>query len=297
MSSTVCIVLCFLCVMAAQWDQPEWKEYALLDSGDGWKAERFGELSLLRPETAAIWPLQKPLTYWQSRVHAAFSFTSKKTGQWNGQLPDRWPLHAPVSCGGFTLLLEPTAFKHVGVFPEQASNWAFIIDQVQRLGGGKVLNLFAYTGAASLAARAAGADVTHVDSIRQVIDWTRQNMEASGLDGIRWVVEDALKFMQREVKRGNTYQGIIMDPPTWGLGTKGEKWRLEDQINTLFSAASALLAPKSFAVVSTYSGLTPTAVESLAKRHFNGTAEGREVSLSGADGTRLPLGNTLRIIQ
>jgi 23S rRNA (cytosine1962-C5)-methyltransferase len=284
--------------MAHSWTLPDWTDYRLLDCGDGWKVEEFAGRILLRPETVAVWPLAKPLDFWERKADARFEFTSKKTGKWHTspKFPDRWTLRVPESCGGFRMNLELTAFKHVGIFPEQASNWAFITEQLQGKPEAKVLNLFAYTGGASLAAKAAGADVTHVDSIKQVINWTRENMESSGLEGIRWVVEDALKFMQREVRRGNRYTGIIMDPPTWGLGAKGEKWRLEDQINTLFQAAAELLEPDHFLVVSTYSGLTPTMVESLAARHLgHSRGEGRELVLHSDTGVNLPLGNTLRV--
>lgn len=294
------VLLLFLWPMAQTWTFPEWDDYQLLDCGDGWKVEQFAGRVLLRPETAAIWPLAQPLEHWDLKSGARFDFTSKKSGKWSVDpgFPERWSIRVPQACGGFRMNLELTAFKHVGIFPEQASNWAFITEQLQGKPGAKVLNLFAYTGGASLAAKAAGADVTHVDSIKQVIGWTRENMESSGLDGIRWVVEDALKFMQREVRRGNRYTGIIMDPPTWGLGAKGEKWRLEDQINTLFQAAAELLEPEHFLVVSTYSGLTPTMVEALAARHFgHQRSKGRELVLHASTGIDLPLGNTLRISQ
>lgn len=310
--------------------------------------ERFGKRALLRPETSAIWPMDRDLEFWKKHVDAWFEFTSKKSGVWNnssGATPN-WNISVPEACGGFRMGLELTAFKHVGIFPEQASNWAFITDQLAGkagdsgdgsadmavLDGGvsngstsnggssnggvsnggtsnggaandgraKVLNLFAYTGGASLAAAAAGADVTHVDSIKQVISWTRSNMESSKLEGIRWVIEDALKFMQREARRGNRYTGIIMDPPTWGLGAKGEKWRLEDQINVLFETAASLLEEEHFAVISTYSGLTATMVEQLARHHFPASkAEARELVLASGELGRqngfLPLGNTLRL--
>lgn len=293
------VLLLFLWPVAIHWQQPQWEEYLLLDSGDGWKAERFGDRVLLRPETSAVWPMERSLEFWQKHVDAWFEFNSKKSGFWNNSkgVTPNWNLHVPEACGGFRMGLELTAFKHVGIFPEQASNWAYIVEQLGRFEkGAKVLNLFAYTGGASLAAASMGADVTHVDSIKQVVSWTRENMERSKLEGIRWVVEDALKFMQREARRGNKYVGIIMDPPTWGLGAKGEKWRLEDQINTLFATASELLEEQHFGVISTYSGLTATMVEQLARVHFTSSdAEARELAIPIQNSGQLPLGNTLRL--
>ena len=147
-----------------------------------------------------------------------------------------------------------TSFKHVGLFPEQAENWEFIFREVRRLGAGaRVLNLFAYTGGASLAARAAGADVTHVDSVKPVVSWARENMEASGMDGIRWIVEDALKFVRREARRGRRYDGIVLDPPAYGRGAAGEKWVLEEHINEMLSLCGELLSARgSFFVLNIY---------------------------------------------
>ena len=193
-----------------------------------------------------------------------------------------------------TFQLEMTKFKHVGLFPEQAENWEYIAEHLKP--GNRFLNLFAYTGGASIAARAAGADVTHVDAIRQVIDWTRVNMELSGLDGIRWVVEDALKFAEREQKRGNTYDGIVLDPPTWGLGPKGEKWRLEDQLTRLCEAVADIVAPGGFIIMNTYSGISPTALETLWSRLLpTAASEVGELCLEGKDGHMIPTGSLIRL--
>ena len=198
----------------------------------------------------------------------------------------------------FRLRLGLTAFKHVGIFPEQAPNWEFIYSQVQRVAEAKrklmrpdgdageaatdtrpkVLNLFAYTGGASLAAKAAGADVTHLDSIKQVVTWARGNMEASGLDGIRWIVEDAMKFVQREERRGNLYDGIILDPPAYGHGPNGEKWKLDDSLFGLLRSVSHILKPQnSFMVLNLYSnGYSAALGETLVRQAF-----GRDFGLSG----------------
>lgn len=200
---------------------PDFPDYELLDTGDFEKLERFGRHVTRRPEPQAIWRRTLPEAEWL-RADASFlrrDGRSDERGEWRlaPKMPDRWTVE--YDCRGVRLRmrLALTSFKHVGIFPEQAANWDFIFDRCREaVAAGRtprVLNLFAYTGGATLAARAAGAEVTHVDSVRQVVTWARENMEASGLDGVRWIVEDALKFVQREVRRGNAYDGIILDPP------------------------------------------------------------------------------------
>ena len=191
-----------------------------------------------------------------------------------------------------------TSFKHVGLFPEQAENWNFIYDSVSALrrrgqDTPLVLTLFAYTGGASLAARSAGADVTHVDAVRQVITWSRENMEASGLDGIRWIVEDALKFVRREVRRGRRYDGIILDPPAYGRGPEGEKWVLEQQIGEMLTCCAQLLAEEGFLVLNLYSmGLSALLAKSITNQLFPTPARERFGELFFYDRARkmLPLG-------
>ena len=208
-----------------------WKDYELIDAGGFEKLERFGKWILRRPEPQAIWDKSLEDREWQKLAHASFvkaAGADAEKGQWHLKpgMADRWRIR--YQQGGMTLKfrLGLTSFKHVGLFPEQAANWDWIYEKVKTLPKGekpRVLNLFAYTGGASLAACAAGADVTHVDSVKQVVSWSRENMESSGLDGIRWVVEDAFKFVQREVRRGKTYHGILLDPPAYGRGPDGEK--------------------------------------------------------------------------
>jgi len=202
-----------------------------------------------------------------------------------------------------SLRLGLTAFKHVGVFPEQAPNWEYIFRETSRLArihkanglpAPKVLNLFAYTGAASLAAKCAGADVTHLDSVRQVVTWARENMERSGLDGIRWVVEDALKFARREARRGNRYDGIILDPPAYGHGPDGEKWKLDELLFGMMENVGEILAPRdSFVVLNLYSnGYSATLGETVMRQAFNGnigTMESGELCLADSFGKVLPL--------
>ena len=215
-----------------------WKDYELIDSGNFEKLERFGPYVMARPEPKALWDKSLSDGEWNKLIHtrfktgAGFGKAGKEdSGTWERRkkMDDQWYIRYNGAQEGlnFSLRLGLTSFKHVGVFPEQSANWEYIYRQTRQLvekaeAEGKpkprVLNLFAYTGAASLAAKAAGADVTHLDSVRQVVTWARGNMEASRMDNIRWIVEDALKFARREAKRGNTYQGIILDPPAYGHG-------------------------------------------------------------------------------
>ena len=196
-----------------------------------------------------------------------------------------------------------TSFKHVGVFPEQAENWNFIYDTIKSIGANepRVLNLFAYTGGASVAARSAGADVTHVDSVKQVITWSRENMEASGLDNIRWIVEDALKFCRREVKRGKKYNGIILDPPAYGRGPDGERWILEENIAEIMQLCSDLLLPNdSFLILNLYSmGFSAVIADNLVKDYFPDVnhCEFGELLVPDKSGKSLPLSVFARFVR
>lgn len=259
--------------------QPQgWKSYSLIDSGNGEKLERFGNVILIRPEVTAIWPKSLSAKEWKSLAHGRFEQTDSRSGKWKKfkEIPNNWSISYDLRKSTLRFNLKLTSFKHVGIFPEQAANWQFIYDQVKGKTGAeggakKVLNLFAYTGGASLAANSAGANVTHVDSIKQVVNWTRENMESSNLNNIRWVVEDALTFVQREAKRGNFYDGIIMDPPSFG-NTPGKgkgKWKLEDQLNDLLKSTSQVLSKEGFVVMNTYSGLANSTLETLARHYFN----------------------------
>jgi len=196
-----------------------------------------------------------------------------------------------------------TSFKHVGLFPEQAANWDWIYEKVKGLEveeKPRVLNLFAYTGGASLAACAAGADVTHVDSVKQVVSWSRENMEESGLDGIRWVVEDAFKFVQREVRRGKMYHGILLDPPAYGRGPDGEKWLLEKQLNELMQMCGQILEPTGFMLLNLYSmGFSAMVAENLVRKHVSclgvKSMNSGELFLKDQAGNALPLGTFVRL--
>ena len=275
-----------------------WKGYELVDSGNFEKLERFGPFVLARPEPQAIWNKSLLPTEWEKQAHATFrkDRKSEDRGEWilKPTMKQQWFVEYAYKGMHLKMRLGLTSFKHVGIFPEQAENWEWIYDRVRERGTeAKVLNLFAYTGGASLAARAGGAAVTHVDSVKQVITWSRENMEASGLDNIRWVVEDALKFVKREVKRGNKYTGIILDPPAYGRGPDGEKWVLEEQINELLTECARLLEPGGFVVLNLYSmGLSALLARTAVNQLF-GPAKSEqfgELYLQDRSGKALPLG-------
>ncbi len=274
-----------------------WNDYELLDCGDLEKLERFGNVVLRRPEPQALWQKQYSEQEWNKLADVKFIQKGSHAGEWkkNRVVPDKWQIGYKHQDLAIKFNLSLTSFKHVGIFPEQALNWDFIFSTIKNLKveQPRVLNLFAYTGGASLAAKAAGADVTHVDSIKQVINWSRENMESSNLKDIRWVVEDALKFVKREVKRGKKYNGIILDPPAYGIGANGERWKLEDSIHEILADISNLLDEKHFLVLNVYSlGLSPLILENLIKTNFKNVEnlDLGEVYLNAQSGIKLPLG-------
>lgn len=287
---------------------PHIPDYELIDSGEFEKLERFGRYVTRRPEPQAIWHRSMSEEQWREISHASFLKTSSsksdERGEWHcrKQMPDRWTIEYNYKQMHLKMRLALTSFKHVGIFPEQAANWNFIYDRIeaQKAQGvaPKVLNLFAYTGGATLAARAAGADVTHVDSVKQVVTWSRENMEQSGLDGVRWIVEDALKFVRREVRRGNRYDGIILDPPAYGRGANGEKWVLEENICEMLECCAALLDPQhGFLVLNLYSMGLSALLARTALRQVLGTGcreEQGELYFSDRAGKELPLGTFCR---
>jgi len=228
------------------------ENYELIDAGGGRKLERWGTIVTIRPEHQAYFAPALGAAEWKKQAHWEFlpEKPASLNGKWKALKPDA-PKQWIFPTSGIRLNLEITGNKHIGVFPEQAYNWEFIRKQLRPEN--RFLNLFAYTGAASLVGRISGAEVTHVDSVRNMIDWARINMEASGLNDIRWVVEDARKFVNREIKRGNKYDLIQMDPPAWGLGSKGEKWKLEDLLPDLIKEGIELLTKKGTLIVNTYS--------------------------------------------
>jgi 23S rRNA (cytosine1962-C5)-methyltransferase len=288
-----------------------WKDYELIDSGDFEKLERFGAYITIRPEPQAVWNKNLSASEWIKMAHVKFTAVSSSSGKWDylKKMPENWAIeYSPVSTPDCSLQLPIkfnlalTKFKHVGVFPEQSVNWDFIYGKVnqqkEKGSSSKVLNLFAYTGGASLTARAAGAETYHVDSIKQVVSWANRNMESSGLKDIRWVVEDAVKFVKRELKRGKTYQGIILDPPAYGHGTDGEKWKLEDQINEMIADVLNLLDKEHhFFILNTYSlGFSSLILENLLKDNLKKAGidsiqpEYGEIYIPSSTNQKLPLG-------
>jgi 23S rRNA (cytosine1962-C5)-methyltransferase len=309
--------------MKIEYPASSWKDYEIIDSGRGEKLERYGRFVMARPEPKALWDKTLDETEWARLMHtrfapgAGFGKAGKEdSGTWERmkRMDDQWYISYRGAQPGLSLRLRLglTSFKHVGVFPEQAPNWEYIYANTKALvqkaetarrPKPKVLNLFAYTGAASLAAKAAGADVTHLDSVRQVVTWAKENMEASGLDGIRWVVEDAMKFARREARRGNVYQGIILDPPAYGHGPDGERWKLDECLFDMLGSVSQILAPSdSFMVLNLYSnGYSALLGETVVREAFGLKGKGGyemesgELALLDSFGKALPLSIFVRL--
>lgn len=285
-----------------------WKEYELIDSGHFEKLERFGDYTLIRPEPQAIWPSKLSEDDWRKVANAHFHreqkdnfrFGEDTKGGWkkNGKMPDSWNLQYHHGDLTLNLRLALTSFGHVGIFPEQADNWDYIFETISAWNfKPKVLNLFAYTGAASVVARMAGADVTHVDSSRPGLNWANQNMQLNHQNDIRWVHEDALKFVKREVRRGNKYHGIIMDPPPYGRGPDGEKWSLQEKLDELVQLSRQLIdSSHYFFILSMYAvGLSAQVGLNVVQSHFKEIdAEFGEFLLKSKAENHLPMGTFLR---
>jgi 23S rRNA (cytosine1962-C5)-methyltransferase len=275
-------------------------DYELIDCGNFLKLERFGNVITIRPEPQAVWDPGMNMNEWEKRAHVKFVPRSSSSGDWKKlkNAPDQWNISYQIGdtpSSKITLRLGLTSFKHVGIFPEQAVNWSYIYNTLKAMKTSqpRFLNLFAYTGGASLAGKAAGADTTHLDSIKQVVTWAKENMELSGQNNIRWVVEDALKYAKREVKRGNKYNGIILDPPAYGHGPDGEKWKLEDNINEMMKNVLQLLdAEEHFLILNAYSlGFSSLILENMVKQNFKAqNLEIGELYLEDSFKKKLPLG-------
>jgi len=289
----------------------KWKEYEVIDTGKGEKLERWGDYILRRPDPQVIWPAAAGKKDWKN-INAHYHRSSKGGGQWEFfDLPDTWSINYEL-CGDsgdtLTFLLKPFAFKHTGIFPEQAANWDWFYPLIRNaVSSGKkikVLNLFAYTGGATLAAAAAGAMVTHVDASKGMVGWAKENAAASGLSKapIRWLVDDCIKFVEREARRGNTYDGIIMDPPSYGKGPGGEVWKIEDSIYGLIEKCRPILSEKPlFFLISSYTtGLQSSVLTYMLSRalgdRFSSSPSSDEVGLPVTKtGLILPCGASGRL--
>lgn len=274
------------------------KDYILLDAGDKEKLESWNGIVLRRPDPMAIWPKVHPELWNQAK--AVYHRSNKGGGNWEykEKLPESWT----VNYRNLTFKVSPTGFKHTGLFPEQQANWDYIISNLKP--NAKVLNLFAYTGAASIAALSKGAEVVHVDASKGMNEWAKENRDLSGLkdSSIRFIVEDCLKFMQREIRRGHKYDAIIMDPPSYGRGPDNELFKFEDKINPLIEAAMELLSNNpSFIIINTYTtGYSPVTIQNTLKRHleekgFIANVEADEIGIHINDSIYdLPCGSTTR---
>jgi len=278
------------------WTANQWKDYEVLDTSKGEKLERWGKYILVRPDPQVIWDTPRIQRGWK-KPNAHYHRSSRGGGEWEFfDLPEQWPVHYRE----LTFQLKPFSFKHTGLFPEQAVNWDWVSGKVTDAGRPvKVLNLFAYTGGATLAAAKAGASVTHVDASKGMVTWARENAKSSGLENapIRWIVDDCLKFVERERRRGNCYDGIIMDPPSYGRGPKGEIWKIEDGIHGLIRACAAILSdsPLFFLVNSYTTGLAPAVLSYMMSieigRKHGGRVEADELGLPVTEtGLVLPCG-------
>lgn len=272
---------------------PNWKDYELIDCGNGRKLERFGNVILDRPEVAAIGEPGLSPKEWKSQVHCRFTQETANSGRWVGH-SNPWKITYSEDFR-IKFNLELSQFKHVGVFPEQSANWEYIFSALQCRPNTTALNLFAYTGGASLAAKAAGADITHVEAFSQLISKAKENMESSDLSDIRWMREDALKYVKKEVKREKCYDLIIMDPPSWGRGPKGEKWKIEKDLDDLINQVSQLLAPKGHIIVNTYSGIAPDELLARLQRRikFQKVQSGKLV-IKATSGAEFSTGSLVR---
>ena len=271
------------------WKATGWNDYEVIDCSKGEKLERWGDYLLIRPDPQVIWDTERTLKGWK-KPNAHYHRSSKGGGEWEFfDLPAQWAIHY----GELTFQLKPFSFKHTGLFPEQAVNWDWFGDKIRKAGRPvKILNLFAYTGGATLAAARAGASVTHVDASKGMVGWAKENAKASGLENapVRCLVDDCIKFVEREIRRGNRYDGIIMDPPSYGRGPKGETWKIEDCIHHLVSLCAKLLSkePLFFLINSYTTGLAPSVLSYMLSIEI-GKTRGGKVS---ADEVGLPVSST-----
>jgi len=282
------------------WLSDKWKDFELIDCSDGEKLERWGKYTLVRPDPQAIWSTKRENRAWFS-PNGRYARSSTGGGRWaKADVPESWQVHY----GELTFNVKLMNFKHTGIFPEQACNWDFIMEKVRNAGRPlNVLNLFAYTGAASLAAAAAGASVCHVDAAKGMVAWAKENAVASGLADkpIRWIVDDCQKFVEREIRRGRRYDAIIMDPPSYGRGPSGEIWKLEESLYPFVKLCAEVLSDDpEFVIINSYTtGLSPSVIsymsETIFTERFGGKSESQEIGLPVTEsGLALPCGATCR---
>ena len=277
----------------------KWQDYCLIDTSDGERLERWGDVTLIRPDPQIIWKCDGEAAEWHT-AHAKYNRSSSGGGSWDyrRKLPESWQ----IKYGELTFMVKPTGFKHTGLFPEQAVNWDYCMNEIRKAGRPiNVLNLFAYTGGATLACAKAGASVCHCDAVKGMVDWARTNAKLSGLSDkpIRWIVDDAVKFIGREIRRGTRYDGIILDPPSYGRGTNGEMWRLEDNIYDLMVMITELLTEKPlFILLNSYTtGLSASVMSYLLHttvgKRFDIEVISEEIGLPVQQtGMPLPCGST-----
>ena len=285
------------------WLAGNWKDYEVIDCSQGEKLERWGKYTLVRPDPQVIWDTPKKEKGWK-HMNGHYHRSSKGGGEWEFfNLPEEWTIHYSLPINKeLTFHLKPFSFKHTGLFPEQATNWNWfsqlIHSEVKKGRPVKVLNLFAYTGGATLAAAASGASVTHVDASKGMVTWAKENAVSSGLGDapIRWLVDDCVKFVEREIRRGNHYDAIIMDPPSYGRGPKGEIWKIEESIYPLVQLCSQILTddPLFFLINSYTTGLQPAVLSYMIHTvlgKYNGTITAEEIGLPvSSNGLVLPCG-------
>ncbi len=285
------------------WLADKWKDYEVIDCSQGEKLERWGKYTLVRPDPQVIWDTPKKEKGWK-HMNGHYHRSSKGGGEWEFfNLPEEWTIHYSLPINKeLTFHLKPFSFKHTGLFPEQATNWNWfsqlIHSEVKKGRPVKVLNLFAYTGGATLAAAASGASVTHMDASKGMVTWAKENAVSSGLGDapIRWLVDDCVKFVEREIRRGNHYDAIIMDPPSYGRGPKGEIWKIEESIYPLVQLCSQILTddPLFFLINSYTTGLQPAVLSYMIHTvlgKYNGTITAEEIGLPvSSNGLVLPCG-------
>ena len=273
-----------------------WQDYEVLDTGDGEKLERWGDVILRRPDPQTIWPKANPTLWKQAQAH--YHRSERGGGEWEflARLPEKWV----VRFGKLKFWVRPTGFKHTGLFPEQAANWQWMANLIRQSGRKdvRVLNLFGSTGAATLACAAAGAHVTHVDAAKGMVQWAKENRELSGLaeNSCRWIVEDALRFVQREIRRGNHYDGVLMDPPSYGRGPSGEVWKLENELYGLVDTCAQVLSDKPlFYLINSYTtGFQASVLSNMLEKcvtpRLGGRVDSQELCLPVTTGGVLPCG-------